>query len=561
MKPTIDNILPSKIIVIFGALVLSFSSIGLKAELPKTNDGYASLVKLTDDFFAWKGEGSDPLDRSSGQAASQLSELKGMQALLSDIAVADWEHSEQVDYLALRSAMDQHDFMLQVTKPWERDPGYYIDRMLWLTFVDLPATDEALTKLKADLSATVALVETAKRNLNNVPTDFAALAIHNLTQPDGVGHGHPYRATPPAGVIGWYSDLLERARTAQPELVGDIESAQDAVKSLHVWLLEKQSTMTADAGVGEELLDWYLMQVKFMPYTSDDIEALGERELERTWAFYALEQHRNRKLPVLILPKSKEEYEARIESVDRDIRDFIDAEQFMTIPDHIPTDYREIGFNVPWIQRDGGPNYWEQIQFRDPSPDHWHAHIPGHKVDALMLATNKHPVRKYFRDGGRMEGWALYLEEAPLQLGFYENRPRTRELIYNFGIFRAARTLGDVRLQRNEISIPEVVSFWRSKTPWLDGNVARVDAEIYLRRPPGYGLGYTVGSFQMYKLLADRKQQLRDDFVLGEFHDQVMAAGAIPFALIRYEMTGLDDEVQQFWDYQPLDAKLKEIGR
>ena len=148
-----------------------------------------------------------------------------------------------------------------------------------------------------------------------------------------------------------------------------------------------------------------------------------------------------------------------------------------------------------------------------------------------------------------------------MQLGFYEDRPRTRELIYNFGIFRAARTLGDVRLQRNEISIPEVVTFWRSKTPWLDGNVARVDAEIYLRRPPGYGLGYTVGSFQMYKLLADRKQQLRDDFVLGEFHDQVMAAGAIPFALIRYEMTGLDDEVQKFWDYQPLDAKLKELGR
>ena len=233
----------------------------------------------------------------------------------------------------------------------------------------------------------------------------------------------------------------------------------------------------------------------------------------------------------------------------------------MTIPDYVPADFRKIGFNVPWIERDGGPNYWEQIQFRDPSPDHWHAHIPGHKVDAIMLKTNQHPIRKYFRDGGRMEGWALYLEEAPLQLGFYEDRPRTRELIYNFGIFRAARTLGDVRLQRNEISIPEVVTFWRSKTPWLDGNVARVDAEIYLRRPPGYGLGYTVGSFQMYKLLADRKQQLRDDFVLGEFHDQVMAAGAIPFALIRYEMTGLDDEVQKFWDYQPLDAKLKELGR
>ncbi len=180
-----------------------------------------------------------------------------------------------------------------------------------------------------------------------------------------------------------------------------------------------------------------------------------------------------------------------------------------------------------------------------------------------MLAKIEHPIRRHMRDGGRLEGWALYLEETPLQLGFYENynRPRTRELIYNFGIFRAARTLGDVRLQRNEVSIPEVVEFWRSKTPWLDANVARVDAEIYLRRPPGFGLGYTVGSFQMYKLLADRKRQLRDDFVLGEFHDQVMAAGAIPVALIRYELTGLDDEVAQFWDHQPLSDKLAEMSR
>jgi hypothetical protein len=545
----------------FGALLLAFCQTSLAAPSATSNDDYPGLIKLTEDFFAWKSEGNNPLDRSAKQAASRLDELKSMQVQLSGIAVADWGKAKQVDYLAVRSAMDQHDFMLQVSKPWERDPGFYVDRMQRLTFIDLPVAGDALTRLQLGLRSTVSLVETAKRNLKNVPTDFAALAIHNLTLPDGVGHGQPYRPVPPAGVIGWYGDLLQRAGTSQPALLKEIESARDAIKSLHVWLLETQSTMTAAAGVGEELLDWYLMQVKLMPYSSDDIEALGERELDRTWAFYALEQHRNRKLAQLTLPTSQEEYLARIASVDRDIRKFIANEKFMTIPDYIPDDFREIGFNVPWIKRAGGPNYWEQIQYRDPSPDHWHAHIPGHKVDAKILATNQHPIRKYFRDGGRMEGWALYLEEAPLQLGFYDERPRTRELIYNFGIFRAARTLGDIRLQRNEISMPEAITFWRSKTPWLDSNVARVDAEIYLRRPPGYGLGYTVGSFQMYKLLADRKQQLLDKFVLGEFHDQVMTAGGIPIALIRYEMTGLDDEVQQFWNYQPLDEKLAELSR
>ncbi|TVR92174.1 MAG: DUF885 family protein [Wenzhouxiangellaceae bacterium] len=121
-------------------------------------------------------------------------------------------------------------------------------------------------------------------------------------------------------------------------------------------------------------------------------------------------------------------------------------------------------------------------------------------------------------------------------------------------MFRAARTLGDVWLQLNQISAEEAVAYWMAKTPYLDVDVARVDAEIYLRRPPGYGLGYTIGSFQMYKLLGERKRQLGEEFVLRDFHDQFMAAGGLPIALIRYDMTGLDDEVRQFFDRTPLSA-------
>ena len=43
-------------------------------------------------------------------------------------------------------------------------------------------------------------------------------------------------------------------------------------------------------------------------------------------------------------------------------------------------------------------------------------------------------------------------------------------------------------------------------------------------------------------------RQLGDDFVIKEFHDEVMSKGKIPVALIRYEITGYDDVVQDFWD-------------
>jgi uncharacterized protein (DUF885 family) len=130
-----------------------------------------------------------------------------------------------------------------------------------------------------------------------------------------------------------------------------------------------------------------------------------------------------------------------------------------------------------------------------------------------------------------------------------------RELIQIFGIFRAARVPADVWLQVGRMNVAEVVDYWLERVPYLDRNVARVDAEIYLRRPPGYGIGYTIGALQMQRVLADRKRQLGDDFELLAFHDRFMSMGRLPLSLIRWEMTGLDDEVREFWQREPLPGE------
>jgi uncharacterized protein (DUF885 family) len=192
------------------------------------------------------------------------------------------------------------------------------------------------------------------------------------------------------------------------------------------------------------------------------------------------------------------------------------------------------------------------VQFRDPSPDHLHAVIPGHRFDAIMKDRIDHPIRGRIDSGARAEGWATYLEEAMLQAGLFADLPRVRELIQVFGIFRAARVPADVWLQTGRMNVGQVVEYWLERVPYLDPNVARVDAEIYLRRPPGYGIGYNIGMLQMQRLLADRKRQLGEDFELRAFHDELMAAGWLPLSLIRWEMTGLNDEVQGFWQREPM---------
>jgi uncharacterized protein (DUF885 family) len=137
-----------------------------------------------------------------------------------------------------------------------------------------------------------------------------------------------------------------------------------------------------------------------------------------------------------------------------------------------------------------------------------------------------------------------------LQAGLLDSRPRTKELFYLFQIKRATRVRAEVQMHANTFSVAEAVRSMTDNVEFLDEDVARVDAEIYLRRP-GYGSGYQMGKLQIDALLSDRYAQLGDRFNLREFHDQFLAAGNIPIALIRWELTGLDDQIRHLWVRQP----------
>lgn len=519
------------------------------ARPPAGQGSYQDLLRTWGEFLEWRSVQSKSSDFSAATVEARRAKMAGYLDTMETMNVAGWQRAEQIDWLAARAKMNEENFLLRVSKPWERDPGFYVDQMLNVSFAELPLKGAALTDLRKKLREMPAIVARAKSTLRNVPGDYADLAIHNLTNADGVGHGHPYRKVPPAGIIGWFDDLEGRASTSQPAILGDIRAARAAANDLLTWLKAERPKMTAPAGVGEANFNWYVKNVKLLPYNTDQLRTIGHRETQRLWGMHALEKHRNRNLPELTLPKTEAEYEQRKADTLRDIYAFLKDEEIITVPEDIGYLY----VNVPWIVRPNGPNFWELIQYRDPSPDLLHATVPGHAFDGQMGRRDKHPIRSKINDGVRTEGWGTYLEEAAQRLGFFDkDRARTRELIDLFGIFRAVRVAGDLDLQLNRANVSQVVAEWQEYTPWLDTDVARVDAEIYLRRPPGYGLGYTVGMTEMQKLLGDVRRQQGDKFVLKDFHDRMMTIGRIPLSLIRFEMTGKDDEVRNFWQREPL---------
>ena len=528
------------------------------ANQPETSD-YDQLVELHEELREYMVPGFTAgvvLDSGAriGEVygdslmAQKLAGLSRFERELAAMPVESWSRSQQVDYLAVKSILNGYRFNLEVLRPWKRDPGFYLDPLMRVAFADVSPDSEQVEQLRDRLKRVPPLLSSARANLTEVAGDFADLALHNLDNSDGVNHYHPYREVPPAGIIGWYEDLLERARTQRPDLVEDAVAAKTALVDFRDWLKSERASMSAPGGVGSDRYEWYIKHVRMIPLSATQMLTLAEREHERMTAALALLRHRNRDEPELELSRSADEQAEKIASTDAIVRKFLTEEDIVTIPDFVG----ELGSNTPYIERPGGPNFWEQIQFRDPIPDHLHAVIPGHRFDAVIAARDTRPIRGRYSDGGRAEGWATYLEEALMLAGATRHSPRADEFMQIFGIFRAARVPADIKMQQNRWSVARAVDYMREKTPWLDEDVARVDAEIYLRRPPGYGVAYTIGKLQMDALLADRASQLGSGFSLREFHDEFLAAGRLPIALVRYEMIGEEDEVALFWETPPI---------
>lgn len=557
----------SILITLLLILLLQTPLKAMAEQATSTDKEYNKLITLFDEFREakttklWSAAFDDPdapygvADYRPAVMQARLASVSKLETELKAINTDSFHKSQKIDYLLVKSQLAKEKFYLTVSRPWARDPGTYVDSLLRLAFSDMTAKGERKARIKARLDAIPEIIASAKSNLTDGAADYLMLARFNMRQPDGVGHGHPYRAVPPEGVIGWYDDLLQRAKQEAPDLFPTVEMARKAVIDFANWLDEAQIRMTAKAGVGEARFNWYMRHVKLLPWQADELALLADREWVRLLAFLAMEEKRNRHLPPLTLTPSAEDYDKRLRTTDTNVRKWLTEAQIITLPDNTP-DFDTFGFNAPYIERPQGLNFWEKVQFRDPHPDHLHAVIPGHRYDGWYARQLSHPIRSHIRDGVRIEGWAVYLEEPMMRAGVIDHLPRVHELMYLFGIFRATRVAADIGMQLNTMTIPEAAKYMKDGSPWLDDDVARVDAEIYLRRPPGYGLGYTIGNIQIQQLLGEARIALGENFDLKAFHDQFMNTGRIPVSLIRYEMLDKDDQIAPFWDWEAIpDAK------
>jgi uncharacterized protein (DUF885 family) len=523
----------------------------LAAQEQAARPDHAALVALYDAFRAFV---PPPMvkgvpDYSPPAMAKQYEELKRFQARLAAIDDSGWPVSERVDYMVVLAEMRGLEFQHRVVQPWKRDPAFYSTTNLGfgpkmhgaIAIPKLPLPKDKLAEFTARLNAVPEALRQARVNLTEPRGDLARLGIAQKQVEMNV-----------------YGELAARAAQVQPALVAPAKRAQAAAAEFKAWLESIEAGLPAHGGVGRDNYAWYLKNVLLLPYTPEDIAVIGEREYQRQVAFLKIEEHRNRHIAMPEPVQTRAEFDAKRKAEDEDLLKFLRDGDWVTIPDYVQHDPEEGPYQFPFEKDPAKPGLFDpplhlhfffQAEFRDGRPLRAH-NLPGHAFDALQAARDTRPIRGkprlFFVNGLRNEGWAFYLEEMILQAGLLEDRPKTREIDYILGAKRAARILPELKMQANEWTWKQANASLIARTPkWMEPGdaVAQFDIELYLRQP-GYGIGYYMGKVELEKLLADVAMQEGDRFDIKSFHDRFRAAGSIPISLIRWEMTGRDDEVR-----------------
>jgi len=508
---------------------------------------YEDLTNLFEEWRAFQKPKVTDLvpDYTLKAMATQKADLATYQRRLAAIDPKGWPVAQQVDYHIVRAEMNGLDFDHRVLRPWARNPAFYVSvfpsqsdqparegHFAWgaieIWQYQFPLTAEAAADLGAKLKMIPKLLEQAKGNLVDNAKDIWVFGTESVKE----------QSTN-------LENLAARVGRGNAALLADIQTARDATDKFHTWLKQQAPSKTGPSGIGVENYDWYLKNVHLLPYTWAEEVTLMRRELARAHAALRLEEQHNRRLPEQMPITNGEEHARRFNAGVTEYINFLRDRDILTIKNYMEPALRaRVGrFS------DRPREFFTEVDYRDPVIMRTHGY---HWFDLARMANEPHgsPIRRgpllYNIFDSRTEGLATGWEETMMHAGLVDTRPRSRELIYILLAQRAARALGDLMMHGKGYSIEEAAKFASEWTPrgWLrlDGRTVRHEQHLYLQQP-AYGTSYVIGKIEIDRLMAERARQMGDQFTLRRFMAEFDAAGLIPISLVRWELTGLDDDI------------------
>lgn len=161
----------------------------------------------------------------------------------------------------------------------------------------------------------------------------------------------------------------------------------------------------------------------------------------------------------------------------------------------------------------------------------YHEGIPGHHMQiAISQELGDIPsFRKYGGVTAFSEGWGLYSEYIPKEMGFYAD-PYSDFGRLAMELWRAARLVVDTGLHDKKWSREEAITYLQENTPNPKADTVNA-IERYIAMP-GQATAYKIGMLKILDLRGRSEDALGDKFDIRAFHDVVLANGPVPLEIL-----------------------------
>ncbi len=161
----------------------------------------------------------------------------------------------------------------------------------------------------------------------------------------------------------------------------------------------------------------------------------------------------------------------------------------------------------------------------------YHEGIPGHHMQ-ISIAQELDEVprfRRYLSYTAYVEGWGLYSELVPKEIGFYQD-PYSDFGRLAMELWRACRLVVDTGLHYKNWTRKEAIFYLIKNTPnSKPDSVKAIERYIVM---PSQATAYKIGMLKILKLREQSKAALGDKYDVREFHDVILKNGAVPLDIL-----------------------------
>lgn len=161
----------------------------------------------------------------------------------------------------------------------------------------------------------------------------------------------------------------------------------------------------------------------------------------------------------------------------------------------------------------------------------YHEGIPGHHMQiAIQQELEGIPkFRRFGRYTAYSEGWGLYTEKLPKEIGLYKD-PYSDFGRLAMELWRAVRLVVDTGIHDKKWTREEGIDFYVTNTPNAKSDAVKmVERHVVM---PGQATAYKIGMNKILELRAKAKAELGEQFDIREFHDVVLGSGPVPLNIL-----------------------------